>query len=265
MEFDGVKRGLKGFCPDSLYPPVVTAYTAVHPARDRSSVREVDGFCKATNLKTGTTMWYPTIKHGTRVASVVDIKRQRYSYPGFVAPEEGDVIVDVGAFVGEFTLTAAEIGSRVVAVEPDPRNVECLQRNVQRFENVAIVEAAVSDTSGTETFQLGTDPTENSLLSPDDERSSRATSVSVRSLEDICSEQGIETVDFLKVDAEGAEPEVVDGLGSLRVRKIAIDSGPEREGATTTAAVEERLRDRGFETRENESVVFGKRDQPDAA
>jgi FkbM family methyltransferase len=42
----------------------------------------------------------------------------------------GDIVIDCGAHVGVFTHTALARGaSQVVAVEPEPSNLECLRRN----------------------------------------------------------------------------------------------------------------------------------------
>ncbi len=47
---------------------------------------------------------------------------------GYV-PRDGDIVVDIGAGIGEFTLWCAEAGARVVAFEPDPLAFACLERN----------------------------------------------------------------------------------------------------------------------------------------
>lgn len=258
MGISSVKRMIKDRCPVTLFPIVGTTYTVIHPKRDRSFIRQSEVGCKARNLKTGHVVWYPTVKHGTRVASASRRKFDRYSYPEFVTPDEGDVIIDVGAFVGEFTMAIAEVAEKVVAIEPDPRNVKCLERNVDEFENVTIIEAVVSDTSDERTFQLGSDPTENSLLAPDNDQSQHSQTVSTITLEDICLNEGIESIDYLKVDAEGAEPEVIEGIGSIDIRKITIDAGPERAGETTTSVVRNKLNEQDYETRVVDDVVFAR-------
>ena len=203
-------------------------------------------------------MWYPTVKHGTRVADASRRKYQRYTYPGFVEPEAGDTVVEIGSFVGEFTLRAAKIGERVITIEPDPRNVACLRRNLEGFENVTIVETVISDASVDVSFQLGDDPTENSLLVPDGNEPHTTRSVSTKTIEEVCLAHEVETVDYLKIDAEGTEPEVIDGLGSLTVRKIAVDTGPERNGERTTSTVIAQLSERAYDIQKNGDVVFGK-------
>ena len=56
---------------------------------------------------------------------------------GYV-PREGDVVVDVGAGIGEFTLWCADAGARVVAFEPDPLAFACLEQNTAALAGVQI-------------------------------------------------------------------------------------------------------------------------------
>ena len=56
---------------------------------------------------------------------------------GYV-PREGDVVIDVGAGIGEFTLWCAAAGARVVAFEPDPLAFACLEKNTAALGTVQI-------------------------------------------------------------------------------------------------------------------------------
>jgi FkbM family methyltransferase len=72
----------------------------------------------------------------------------------------GDVVYDLGANVGFYTLLAARLAgptARVVAFEPVPRNLGYLRRHIalNQCENVTVVAAAVSDRSGTARFRDG--------------------------------------------------------------------------------------------------------------
>ena len=80
----------------------------------------------------------------------------------------------------------------------------------------------------------------------------------------IAEDYGIDALAFLKCDAEGAEPEVLEGGRELlrRTVRIAIDTGPERRGERTSAACEALLRDAGFTVRTRERgriMTYGSR------
>ena len=52
------------------------------------------------------------------------------------APREGDIVIDVGAGIGEFTLWCADAGARVIAFEPDPLAFACLEKNTASLPSV---------------------------------------------------------------------------------------------------------------------------------
>jgi len=81
----------------------------------------------------------------------------------------------------------------------------------------------------------------NALLTPDDGRVVGAIDVETVTLEDIDAE-------FAKIEAEGAEPEVLDGLSSPSIPKLAVNCDPERGGENPRGAVVARLEAIGYET-----------------
>jgi precorrin-6B methylase 2 len=149
--------------------------------------------------------------------------RRSYLPPGF-SFEPADAVVDLGAHAGTFTLLAARCARRVVAVEPDPAWVARLRENVQRNgcgDRVAIEHAAVGEA---------------------------AAGAPLLSLEELVDRHGLDTIDFLKVDVEGAEFELFrHASGWLpRVRRIAMELHP-RLGSVD--ALVRTLADAGFGVR----------------
>ncbi len=64
------------------------------------------------------------------VSTRLSFTRDKYQHPAFVVVEEGDSVVDIGAFIGEFSLSVASDASDVLAIEPDPVNFRALKATV---------------------------------------------------------------------------------------------------------------------------------------
>lgn len=62
----------------------------------------------------------------------------------------------------------------------------------------------------------------------------------------------------MKLEAEGAEPEALDGLGDARPAKLAIDASAERNGRSTVEMCRSRLHAMDYETRVEREVVFAR-------
>lgn len=186
--------------------------------------------------------------------------RSKYELPYFMRVNSGDTVVDVGAFIGEFARSVALLSDRLVAVEPDPRNAAALRRNLRKrrgSDRASVVEAAAWGENGPTSINLASDPSETSLLALDHGQEYDHTFVLARRLDDILAEHSIDHVDFLKVEAEGAEPEVLDGLGDVRPWKIAVECSPERDGSSPAPEIHGTLLDWGYDVRYDRGVVFG--------
>jgi FkbM family methyltransferase len=134
----------------------------------------------------------------------------------------GDVCIDVGAQKGFITLHMADAvgpGGLVIAVEPDPRAMDVLRSNVRRngFQNVRLYSCALGDCDGFCTFTLSHQLGWSSRFPNDLAKTAVATTISVptRRLDDIIAEAGVapggHRISFIKIDAEGSEPLVLQG------------------------------------------------------
>jgi FkbM family methyltransferase len=162
--------------------------------------------------------------------------------------EPGDILVEVGANVGEFTIMASEIVQKVFAFEPDPDIFNCLEKNTRVYKNIEISECGASKANGTETFYLSGEDADSSLIKP--KSFNREVKVNTVRLDTWMDSKKLDGIDFLKIEAEGAEMEVLEGLGEKisYVRKISVDGGPERYGEPTFEDVDRYLKSKGFIT-----------------
>jgi FkbM family methyltransferase len=155
----------------------------------------------------------------------------------------GGVFVDVGAHWGYFSLLAADrVGpsGRIVAVEADPRIHAILADNFARNHldrAVAVaVHAAAADRVGSIALAGFDEGQDNWGLSRVVEDSTQAGAfafeVPARPLDDLLDEHGVEAVDLLKMDIEGAEalavPGMRRGLASGRYRRLLIELHPQQ-------------------------------------
>jgi FkbM family methyltransferase len=132
------------------------------------------------------------------------------------AVQPGMTVVDVGANIGVYTLLAARAATsgRVIAFEPDDTSAALLERNVtaNRFANVTVVKKALASFSGvTRLFVVAGHPALASLASSNARGSNRSVEVEVARLDDELAELGVDTVNIVKLDAQGAELDILEG------------------------------------------------------
>jgi FkbM family methyltransferase len=134
----------------------------------------------------------------------------------------GMTVLDIGAHHDLYTLLAAKLVGRrgkVIAFEPSPREYLRLAKHVRvnRCKNVEMESCAVGNETGEADLYLveGFRDWGNSLRPPVVPESTRTVRVLVRKLDDVLAARGIEHVDFIKVDAEGAELGILQGAMRL--------------------------------------------------
>ena len=141
----------------------------------------------------------------------------------------GMIVFDVGANIGEWTLTMANgVGAqgRVYSFEPTPFLFDALNKTVvaNQFNQVIVFPYALSDKSKTMDFYIQYD--ENELLdsrlsrldSPADFKEwitdgEKAKKIQVKTitLDEFAVKEKLERLDFIKIDAEGYESAIVEG------------------------------------------------------
>jgi FkbM family methyltransferase len=145
--------------------------------------------------------------YGTWEPEVVNVISKSVS-PGMTA-------LDLGSYGGFFTLLLSQLvgpKGRVIAFEPLPANFRVLEENVRlnSIENVTVERLAVSSQSGE--FRLDVPSLESPLLAGpfQDEDDRGTTLVPATSLDDYIFQKETR-VDFIKIDVEGAEDDVLRG------------------------------------------------------
>jgi len=123
----------------------------------------------------------------------------------------GTTVVDVGAFIGFFSLRFANWVSgsgRVLALEPGPDNCARLKAKTERAGLTAVVDlvqAAAADVSGECRLAV------NEVCPVDHKLSEQGISVMATTLDDLLQARGWPLVSLVKIDVQGAEARVIAG------------------------------------------------------
>lgn len=158
--------------------------------------------------------------------------------------------LDIGANVGGYSLylaAKAGPGARIIAIEPQPEVFGQLSYNIRLnpFGNLKALEAAVADCNGELTLFL--DPNNKGeasvkIVSADE---ARQVKVPARTLLDVATSEGLDHIDAIKLDVEGAEDIIMkrffmEAPESLWPKAIVVERGEERWGIDLLGLLSER-------------------------
>lgn len=132
--------------------------------------------------------------------------------PGF-AGGPGQIVVDIGANIGAFTLWQAQRGATVYAYEPNPDSFARLSKAIAHngLENkVHAAQAAVGAIVGRGTLIV---PDENSTAGT--LHTGVTGPIQVTTLPALCDTLGLTKIDILKIDAEGSEASILEAAGMV--------------------------------------------------
>lgn len=127
--------------------------------------------------------------------------------------EESQVFVDVGANIGLYTCLARSVGRYAIAIEPQPRNLECLYANLTAngWLDTEVYPLGVSDQPGLVHLYGATGPSA-SLISGWAGYSKRfSQTISVVTLDTLIGDRFAKQKLLIKIDVEGAEYNVLRG------------------------------------------------------
>lgn len=152
------------------------------------------------------------IQNGGREAAFMHVLREEV--------KDGMVCLDLGANIGYTTLPMVDrVGAtgHVYAVEPDPHNLSFLTRNLIAngftLNEVSVMPILISDHSGESEFWIASHPNLNSVAKT--KHSIRKMDVECWTLTDLVKSKSMQPPNFIKMDVEGHEVEILLGAQEL--------------------------------------------------
>jgi FkbM family methyltransferase len=144
-----------------------------------------------------------------------------FEYPGWT--------IDIGANIGELSMSIMQRypNQKFLVIEPSLREMSAAKRNLN-VDNVEFNSSALWKVNTTLRFYHANKTGDSSLLPKD--LSAPNELIEARTLDSIVETLGINQINLIKLEAEGAEPEILDGAVKtlMKTRFVAADLGPER-------------------------------------
>jgi FkbM family methyltransferase len=163
-----------------------------------------------------------------------------------VALRPGDVLADVGANVGWFSVIGSDLvgpTGKVFAFEPDPDNLKLLRRNLSlnQCRNVHVFGTALGSSNRMGTLYRSADNQGDHQMCVVQDRQDQV-AVRIETLDHILGQQGGK-VDFLKIDTQGSEVAILRGMQNVLRQKpnMVLEFWPhglERCGETASALID---------------------------
>ncbi len=163
------------------------------------------------------------------LATIHEIIIQDSYRSGWLRVDWDDLVVDIGANIGVFTVWAAkQTRYKVFAVEPVPENAECLRRNIDAngLHHVTVETAAITGTTGEVALRKAPVNVGYRVTGNAESESQSVFKVPSLTLNDFMKRHTISRIDFLKVDCEGSEGSILQSLEPdvfRIIRKIAVE------------------------------------------
>lgn len=131
----------------------------------------------------------------------------------YYTPQNGDIVIDVGAGVGtEVIVFNKFVGDkgRIFAIEPHPQTALSLLRlvDLNRCKNISIHQIAIDSKTDFACIEDRDLHVANSII----EKGQNCYKIKTMTLDDFIKEQSINRIDFLKVNIEGAEERMIEGM-----------------------------------------------------
>ena len=164
---------------------------------------------------------------------------------------KNDIVIDCGANFGDLFIGLENLilSSNYIAIEPNPSDFEILKLSTY---NSILINKALGNENKILPFYVATEDGDSSLVEP--RKFDKIIDISVVRLDNLIQELKIKKIKLLKIDAEGYEPEVLEGAGNMleKCEYIAVDGGYERGPSCeqTFTLITNYLLNNGFEIKD---------------
>jgi FkbM family methyltransferase len=149
--------------------------------------------------------------------------RSEYYLPQKLMPK---IIFDIGGNIGITAIYLAKLfpWASIYTFEPMPENFEILQKNIKQYENIKAFNFGLGSKNGNFKVYLSSDLENYGGVSfyPDTDGNQEESFISceIKNINEIILKLGIESIDLIKIDTEGAEYDILTTLKENTLREV---------------------------------------------
>lgn len=164
--------------------------------------------------------FYPRTNGDISYGTFLEVNVAEIYNRGPVKVLPGDIVLDIGANYGYFSLYALERGARsVISMEPFHKTYECLVYNVGENKRIKVLNEAICSEDGMVKFEFSEESVLNHLYDGSEETENTVL-VKGTNINTLFERFGLNEVSFLKVDCEGAELDLFKTISEENLQKI---------------------------------------------
>tara|TARA_E500000178_G_scaffold353328_1_gene418931 strand:+ start:1739 stop:2599 length:861 start_codon:yes stop_codon:yes gene_type:complete len=171
-----------------------------------------------------------------------------------------DIIIEIGSNIGELTRYLSKYNPKIYAIDIEQKALDCLILNCKNHKNIKVKKIAIWNKKGLLDFNSKLNEASSSLLKPrQNDKEINIQKINAITLDKFFLENKINRLKLLKVEAEGGEPEILQGALKVlkKVEYISLDCGPERYGKTTMKEVTKVLKKNKFQIKTYKNCCLG--------
>jgi FkbM family methyltransferase len=211
--------------------------------------KDQNGLFKLINKKTNKVYYFFNFKRITRYlvydgfeGKGLSLAKDYQIYPNInIVPN--DTVIEVGPNIGELTSYFVSKKAFVHLFEIDPLAIKCLKLNFNNSE-IKLNEMGAWNVDGEVKIQFNSNEASTTLYIDRNDNSLNK----IRTIKLSTYIQNMPNIKLLKIEAEGGEPEVLEGIQDCfnKIKYICLDCGPERNKATTIQQCKVYLESKNF-------------------
>lgn len=171
--------------------------------------------------------------------------RLDHDYQKILKINQDDIIMDVGAAEGLFSIPLIDKAKYIIIIEPNPDYFSKLQEIFKNIDKVSLVNKGVWNKIEKRKIKL--EGWSSNILA------SRTIEIYTDTIDNIANNLGFRKIDFMKMDIEGAEIEALQGADFIlnntdKIVVAAYHPRPDLKLKETCYWIENHLRNKGFQT-----------------